>query len=458
MNPPPTLSINKDVQFLEQETTTLLIKNLPDLPESDRLDFLKHFGPQEIRLGTSKSMKNSAFLDFPDRLSATNAFSKIQELGDVGGKKIRVEYALPSKEALQKRGNSKTEDNTNENRQDNLESSQPPPPPPPFPPPPSFVAEPIAPSLGINYPAPPTLRYRYPPPTVEILYNIMNAIAAVPKLYTQVLHLMNKMNLPPPFGPILPESVPTLLQQHQMENRDIKGNRKKSRKRDELLSDDESEIDSEVEEEQIPIKKLRTTEILPGAVPPIPVASYMNPIFIGAPVEPIISESITPIPAPHLPPQQFHNNSIPTEVMLEETEINTSSLNQQAESPIKCITLEELNSNKMPVEELIKISAMKNYEPGQPKSTLYIKNLAPKKVKKEDLEYLFGRYFHTKSQMDIRLHPRGQAFVIFPNVEMATQALNDVHGYILYNKPMVIQFSNKRIYNTNKGSSSYNYN
>ncbi len=39
----------------------------------------------------------------------------------------------------------------------------------------------------------------------------MNAIAAVPKLYTQVLHLMNKMNLPPPFGPILPESIPTLV-------------------------------------------------------------------------------------------------------------------------------------------------------------------------------------------------------------------------------------------------------
>jgi len=30
----------------------------------------------------------------------------------------------------------------------------------------------------------------------------MNAIIAVPKLYTQVLHLMNKMNLPAPFGPV----------------------------------------------------------------------------------------------------------------------------------------------------------------------------------------------------------------------------------------------------------------
>ncbi|CAG8755235.1 16288_t:CDS:2, partial [Funneliformis caledonium] len=215
--PPPALSINnKDIQFLEQETTTLLVKNLPNLCESDLLDFLKHFGPQEIRLGTSNPLKNSAFLDYPDRLSAANAFSKIQELGDVVGKKVRVEYALPSKEALQKKGNSKvagnSSDNTNENRQDDSGSFQTLPPPPPFPPPPSFIAEPIAPSLGINYPAPPSLHYRYPPPTVEILYNIMNAIAAVPKLYTQVLHLMNKMNLPPPFGPILPESIPALLQ------------------------------------------------------------------------------------------------------------------------------------------------------------------------------------------------------------------------------------------------------
>lgn len=46
----------------------------------------------------------------------------------------------------------------------------------------------------------PTLKYQYPPPNPDIIVNIMNAIVAVPKLYTQVIHLMNKMNLPPPFG------------------------------------------------------------------------------------------------------------------------------------------------------------------------------------------------------------------------------------------------------------------
>ena len=92
-------------------------------------------------------------------------------------------------------------------------------PPAGFPPPP-----PIAPALGFAYPMPPTLHYKYPPPTARTLRNISRgkrwqrslgtvfaevlphaALAAVPKLYTQVLHLMNKMNLPPPFEGDFPE-------------------------------------------------------------------------------------------------------------------------------------------------------------------------------------------------------------------------------------------------------------
>jgi len=54
--------------------------------------------------------------------------------------------------------------------------------------------------ISLDYPSMPTLKYKYPPPNPDIIINIMNAIVAVPKLYTQVIHLMNKMNLPPPFG------------------------------------------------------------------------------------------------------------------------------------------------------------------------------------------------------------------------------------------------------------------
>ncbi|CAG8782661.1 12204_t:CDS:2, partial [Racocetra fulgida] len=223
--------------------------------------------------------KNSAFLDFPDRALALTAYSKFQELEEIGGKKIRVEYASPSKEALKKKANDDSVNSSGDIKQNDVAILQLPP-PPPVPPIPGSHAEPIASSLGFNYPPAPTLHYRYPPPTVEILYNIMNAIAAVPKLYTQVLHLMNKMNLPPPFKPVVPESVPTLLQQHFSDLQNADDNSKKRKKRDELLSEDESEIDSEDEEERNvrSKKKTKSTANAFSAIPLVlPIATTDNP-------------------------------------------------------------------------------------------------------------------------------------------------------------------------------------
>ncbi|CAG8497500.1 6799_t:CDS:2 [Diversispora eburnea] len=287
------------------ETTTLIVKNLPDYSEPDLLEFLKHYGPQNIRLGKSPQLKNSAFLDFPDRLSATNAFYKIQELGDICGKRIRVEYALP-----------------------------------------------------MNYPSNPTLHYRYPPPTVETLQNIMNAITAVPKLYTQVLHLMNKMNLPPPFGPVVPESIPSLV--------NLKQQKRNSR------------------------KKIKTTSSnVPLLVQPL---NTSQPSLLNATTN-VMSST----------PTQFYDMSINVGI---NTGINTGNvagidttssssnhltIKQLSKSTNNCITIEEINKNKMPIE---------------------------------------GRM-------------RGQAFIKFPTEEQATQALNELHGYLLHDKPMVIHFSSK---------------
>ncbi|GAQ83612.1 RNA binding protein [Klebsormidium nitens] len=64
--------------------------------------------------------------------------------------------------------------------------------------------ESIASALNLDYPFPPHLRYRYPPPDAGVLGNIQAALISVPRFYTQVLHLMNKMNLPPPFASVFP--------------------------------------------------------------------------------------------------------------------------------------------------------------------------------------------------------------------------------------------------------------
>ncbi|CAG8579161.1 7575_t:CDS:2 [Cetraspora pellucida] len=455
MNPSPSLSVHKkDIQFLAQETTTLIVKNLPNLPESDLLKFLKNFGPQDIRLGRTQQLKNSAFLDFPDRALASTAYSKFQELDDIGGKKIRVEYASPSKEALKKKANGDSVNNSGDIKQNDTAVPHLPP-PPPVPPIPGSQAEPIAPSLGFNYPPAPTLHYRYPPPTVEILYNIMNAIAAVPKLYTQVLHLMNKMNLPPPFKPVVPESVPPLLQQHLSDLQNTDDNSKKRKKRDELLSDDESEIDSE-DEEQGDVrskKKAKSTANVFSAIPLVlPIATTDNPY---------VNPLSTADSAFNLETNQLVSDStfsLETNQSTADSALNLETNQTNPPEPLNCISIEDINSNKMPIEELQKIPAMKNYSAGDPTNTLYIKNLSQRKIEDKDLEYLFGRYFQSRSEMESQLgiqllkgRMRGQAFIKLPSLEIATQALTEFHGYMLHNKPMIIQFS-KGSAETNKSS------
>ena len=63
--------------------------------------------------------------------------------------------------------------------------------------------------FSVNFAPSPQLEYLYPRPDSTIITNIMNALIAVPKFYTQVLHLMNKLNLPPPFG--APTATPPLV-------------------------------------------------------------------------------------------------------------------------------------------------------------------------------------------------------------------------------------------------------
>ncbi|KAI9347102.1 hypothetical protein BD770DRAFT_421545 [Pilaira anomala] len=131
-------------------------------------------------------MPGFVFLDFPDRTTAEVAYEQLKLINfGLYYKQVSVEYAKPDP-----------------NRQQ---------------------------LADILYPPNPHLKYFYPDPTPDILANISNAIGTVPRFYTQVLHLMNKYNMPPPFGPIDKESLPSLLK----------------RKRDDLLASDESELEED---------------------------------------------------------------------------------------------------------------------------------------------------------------------------------------------------------------------
>lgn len=107
--------------------------------------------------------------------------------------------------------------------------------------------------MNFTQPPPAHLRYQYPPPTPTVLHNISCALASVPKFYTQVLHLMNKMNLPCPFQPTpFPES--DIL--HSPVHSDMKeGNDSvppEPTQTVELTEEEESELESEGEGQQLP--------------------------------------------------------------------------------------------------------------------------------------------------------------------------------------------------------------
>ncbi|KAJ8662975.1 hypothetical protein O0I10_001151 [Lichtheimia ornata] len=215
----------------QQDTvTTLIVKHAPpSIAETtdQAIQYFKQYHAVDIRLMQSAAMKGTVFLDFADPAAAAQAYSQLQQLDQYGDayKKIRVDYAKPNPSS---RNTPKTAIGGGQQQQHVS----------PAPSTAELNPTPIAPHLGIEYPANPHLRYRYPDPSPEILNNIMHAIATVPRLYVQTLHLMNKMNLPPPFGPVQSDSIPDSLKAGD------------KRKHDELVASDESELESDEDEKQ----------------------------------------------------------------------------------------------------------------------------------------------------------------------------------------------------------------
>lgn len=93
------------------------------------------------------------------------------------------------------------------------------------------------------------------------------------------------------------------------------------------------------------------------------------------------------------------------------------------------------------------IPRFSNYNPGQPSRVLYLKNLNSKATL-EDLFSLFVSFQQKDGpQLLFRLltgRMKGQAFITFPSVELAMEALNMVNGYNLMGKPIIIEYGQNR--------------
>ncbi|KAL3688719.1 hypothetical protein R1sor_015028 [Riccia sorocarpa] len=338
----------------------------------------------------------------------------------------------------------------------------------------SARGEPIAPNLGVDYAFPPHLEYAYPPPDGNILTNIVNALIAVPRFYTQVLHLMNKMNLPAPFRPALPTPpLPPPAPAQVIPKRqagDLSSGESELESSEEVTLEDDGEVDgmshdpstSEKEASRIASRKRMKREAILGP------AVDKDASHEAAGVKPItVSKALTikkkaPVLQIKITPKSTGKELVEE---VKEPKAAEPEAVESVEPPVEqrtTATQEELEAGKLHASDMLSLPSFKNYRPGDPTQVLYIKNLA-KDVTLEDLYYVYGAFFPSRSEamqlLTIKLmqegRMRGQAFVYWPSVDLAKIALAGSNGYVLKTKPMVVQFGrNKAATKTGGGTSA----
>ncbi|KAJ0059887.1 hypothetical protein NL108_014578 [Boleophthalmus pectinirostris] len=466
---------------------TLLIRHLPaELSKDEKEDLLKYFGAEFVRVFPNRGrMKNAAFATFKTETFAAKALARLHQL-EVLGHTLVVEFAKnqDSVVVLKDPPVTKISDKTTtEEKKPEPKQCTP------------LLEDEIAPQLGLKFQANPTLKYLYPPPSNAILANITHALISVPKFYVQVLHLMNKMNLPCPFGPVTarpptyevfapafpifpPENPPLPRQEgssaeseYESEDDEDKeriarvmglvnqaykrpqrqktsSKRKKPRIKDLLFApkaDSQSAPvlqPSDVFEQPHPTgpKKIEfhisvTETKVEAAGPGVESQSEQREEEVEAPRR--MQEVVEVIEGFG----KLFPSVVPTETQEEDSE--------DEDIPKDVISRRELEKGRLSRDEIKRMSVFKNYEPGEPTCRLYVKNIA-KQVEEKDLKYIYGRYIDLSSEAERNMFDivlmkegrmKGQAFVGLPSEASAQRALRDTNGYVLYDKPLVVQFA-----------------
>ncbi|KOM38518.1 hypothetical protein LR48_Vigan03g190000 [Vigna angularis] len=442
---------SKPLDAESAEPVTLLIKHLPEAIPHDTLSLIfANFGAFSARPCSSSRMKNCAFADFKNEMVASQAQRQLHGLRFLG-KVLSAERASKltgngensggdqlgkdSKTSMLKNANvGKPVDGDTKSRGLPL-------------------PEPIADRLGVNYPFPPHLeyasylkfllvfvaiakrdaRYAYPPPDGNILTNIVNALIAVPRFYTQVLHLMNKMNIPAPFRmalptPPLPPEVPAPPPPTVTIN-----------PQSAYLSSGESEMESSDEECDASTKKSGQKRARREAIVGPAIDKGVAHESVGVKPATLVPKEIPVIKKNHV----LKINIVPKATLNKHRDDETTQELQEPEKdvpdPSKFLTPDELEKGKLPPEEILSLPMFKNYTAGNPAPVLYVKNLA-KDVIVDDFYYIFGSLFESveaaKSGLQVKLmqegRMRGQAFLTFPSVELAHLALMTTDAFLIH--------------------------
>lgn len=463
----------------------LFIKNIPGhFTDNDKHEFFALFGGNDVTSFHGK-LKHCCIVAFPDEIIAKKALEVLHQF-EILGKRLIVEYAKKTHEkeanfinaslTLNKTNISDTKAKENKELKniDKIDES--------------FG---IAPKLNLLHEFPDDLTYKYPDPNVTILTNIANALASVPKFYAQVLHLMNKMNLPPPFSGLTP-SPPMSGDSVQLQDACVDTSDLST-----YFSSDESEIESDTEKDKkhklyqnkkqdtLPPKrkrlklvtkidqeklnlskpKLATNEVSVESAFDLAGSSKRMEFKLAASIQEAVEGKSKGVSYNVFDERgefgkiqpTVNDQSLPNEAFEKFTmnvdEATCESEDEESEDELcdEYISLTQLKDNRVTKTEILTMNQFKNYKCGEVSSRLYIKNLA-KPVTEKDLHHIFIRFIRKNSASDtdfnIRLmqegRMKGQAFITFPSSELAEKALKLTHGYLLHSKPMIVQYAKQK--------------
>ncbi|XP_054289007.1 RNA-binding region-containing protein 3-like isoform X2 [Macrosteles quadrilineatus] len=444
---------------------TLLIRHLPSaLSHQEKSELLKHFGAVDVKIvGPETKKSNLVFARFENNRAAEIAVGKLHLL-NVLGERISAEFARgPNPAAVEPV--EETPLNVNVEKQDRIVKAR----------------EAFLKKLGLsikNYdfsqPPPLNIYYQYPPPTRDVLENICKAMANVPKLYNQVLHLMNKMNLPCPFTDKYPLESDLFKKEFETPAEEKVKDLSAENVKEISTTEDESEVGSEDDQqttEIIPMKRKRTKEkkVIKRpkfTKPQITVQTSKSglkadDVFENAPKDQVskkielkITSNLTSIQE-SIEKQTFEQTQgfqvVKVAPQKPEKQIESESMEEStSEVSVEFISADQLAANRVSSKDQKVLPVFKNYQPGAPSCRLYIKNLG-KQVQSKDLHFIYRRYYRPEldqvqgSMFDIRLmqegRMKGQAFITLQSVNQAQLALKETNGYILKDKPMVVQFA-----------------
>ena len=466
----------------DDEKRTLFIKHLPNsLTTSEKEELFRCFGADNINVMSSQGQfKNTAFVSFPNRALAKSALLQLHQV-EVLGSIITAEYA---------RKNSKYK-NTYYNNSENEDK--------PAPPPQKEVSHvnkdgpcqyckrlpPIAPHFGLDYASNPGLTYKYPNPNADVLLNICSALLSVPKFYTQVLHLMNKMNLYPPFTPA--SVIPSILIDaiYSMSNLEhnvppnfvshpTKKQSSESEMEDEELEASQNKFNKPVPERVIESRNKRKRTIINSSNKSKLLEYKATEIESSVTTAQADSHSGGHVIFDHIQAKKRKvelkiptSIYIPSKIQDQVTEIeetisqgfgkipsakttgDSEPVQEDTVLSFDFITDKELNSGRLGSKQLREHNLFKNYKTGDPSCRLYVKNLS-KKATEKDMRYIFGKFVNFNDEeeakmFDVRVmtqgRMKGQAFIGLPSVTAASKARSATNGYVLIGKPMVVAYA-----------------